>query len=215
MTSDENKLQILKKVENGTLSIEEGADLLAILEKSTREPVAQSIDAKEPVDASALPERVPAGWQALWSLFIWIGVVFMGASAYWLYSSYARSGMGWGFWVAFIFLFLSTSIVYFGWRLVAGRWMVVRISSKEGESAKRFLFWAPLPIHMGIWVFKTFGKYMPDEVVEKHYESILLEMDHSLGKDEFFTIDIDGDQHVRINMEGKHPKKAQFNVEFD
>jgi hypothetical protein len=46
MTADENKLEILKKVENGTLSVEEGADLIGILDRAVVDR--QNIDVIEP-----------------------------------------------------------------------------------------------------------------------------------------------------------------------
>jgi hypothetical protein len=207
MTTDENKLQILRKVESGTLSIEEGADLLSILDRAESEPVPEETKTDEPMNLSieTIAAEVPAGWRALWSIFIWLGVIFMGASGYWLYSSYARSGMGWGFWFAFIFLFLSAAIVFFGWRLVAGRWLVARVNSKENGEVKRYKFWAPLPIHMGIWAFKTFGKYMPEDVLDKHYDQFLVELDNSLSEDEVFVVDLDGDDqhktHINLKFE--------------
>ncbi len=203
MTRDENKLQILKKVENGTLSIDEGADLLSILdrEESASETPAQpqTIDL-EPEPMEALPEKVPAGWKALWGIFMWLGVIFMAASGFWLYSSYARSQMGVGFWFALFFLFLSTAIVVFGWRLVAEHWMVVRIRSKDEGKAKTFLAWVPLPIHMALWVFKTFGSKMPPEIQGKRIDEILTELDGSLNEGDILQVDLDGDGKHSVHL---------------
>jgi hypothetical protein len=209
MTIDENKLQILKKVEDGTLSVEEGADLLSILDYgTTMKPDTAVHAAVEIPDEKKImtTSQVPAGWKALWSLFIWIGVAAMGGTGYWLYSSYARSGLGWGFWFALIFLSLSIAIVFFGWRLIAGRWLVASIRANEKDNSTRlYKFWAPLPIHMGIWVFQTFGQYMPEKVIEKHYDQVLADLDKSLKGDEIFQIDINGEGH----------KKSEFSVRFD
>jgi hypothetical protein len=219
MTTEENKLSILKKVEDGTLTIEEGADLLAILERgqgtaAPQEPLTGEVI--DPVKEDPIPDQVPAGWRAAWSFFIWLGVVFMGASGYWLWSSYARSGLGVGFWFALVFLILSSAIVFFGWRLVAGRWMAVRIVSRDEGKPSRHLFWAPLPLHLGIWVFKTFDKYMPEDVKEQQYDQMLVEMDKSLNKDEVFKIDIDSEGKTEFNLhtEGKD-KKFKIHAEFD
>lgn len=215
MTTDENKLQILKKVENGTLSIEEGADLLAILERNETETKPERVAAEVIEPANPLPDKVPAGWMVGWSFFIWLGVIFMGASGYWLISSYTRSSLGVGFWFALVFLVLSTAIVFFGWRLVAGRWMVLRVSSKKEDVAKRYFFWVPFPIHLGIWVFKNFAKYMPEEVKEKNYDQVLADLDSSLGKGEIFQIEIDGNGKTGFTIETDEKKAVHLHAEFD
>jgi hypothetical protein len=203
MTSDENKLQILKKVENGTLSIEEGADLLSILDRNesgeeTSAPLHGDVVEVEKLDA--LPEKVPAGWKALWGIFMWLGVIFMTLSGFWLYSSYNRSAMGVGFWFAMFFLFLSTAIVLFGWRLVAEHWMVIRIRSKEEGKKGSFMIWAPLPIHMALWIFRTFGSKMPAEVQGRKIDEILAELNSSLAEGEVLQVDLDGDGNHTFNM---------------
>ena len=211
MTSDENKLEILRKVEQGVLSIEEGAHLLEILDGSRPEPqtaaaVPAIIEDGETVTPPAArePLEVPAGWRTVWSAFLWLGIIFMGLTGYWLFTSYTRSGMGWGFWLALIFLGLSCGIVYAGWQLLISRWMVVRIRESENEGEKAWSFWAPLPLQWASWVFRTFGQYMPDHVQQKHIETILQEMEQTLGKDEPFQVEIDGE----------HGSRAHINVEF-
>jgi len=70
MTLEESKLEILKKVESGTLTVEEGADLLAILDGGSvaqPEPEAEvlqgSVLDSTPVDepAQSRSTAVPAG----------------------------------------------------------------------------------------------------------------------------------------------------------
>ena len=203
MTRDENKLQILKKVENGTLSIDEGADLLSILDREESGgdiPVQPQTSDTEPEQMEALPEKVPARWKALWGIPLWLGVIFLSASGFWLYSSYNRSQMGVGFWFALFFIFLSTAIVVFGWRLLAEHWMVVRIRSKEEGNAKTFLAWVPLPIHMALWVFKIFGKIMPAEVQGKRIDEILTELNGSLSEGEILQVDLDGDGKHSVHL---------------
>jgi hypothetical protein len=206
MTTEENKLQILKKVEDGTLSIEEGADLLSMFDRveETHSATAET-GSMEVMDTplEPLPTEVPAGWKALWSILIWLGVAAMGGSGYWLISSYQRSGLRWGFWFAFLFLAISTAIVYFGWKLVSGRWLGVRVHSTEEGTETRLKFWMPFPINLGLWAFDTFGEYIPAEVKEKRYDSILRDLDQSMEKNEVLVIDVDdnGSKNLKINMD--------------
>jgi len=156
MTLEESKLEILRGVEQGTLSIEEGAHLLEILEsgaaqkqplpvqsngQETAAPRAagttnETISAKA---TSAEPQSVPAGWRAAWGIFLWLGVAFMALSGFWLYSSYARSGLGVGFWFALFFMLVSCLIVYLGWQIIDSRWVAVRICSHAEQGIRTFL----------------------------------------------------------------------------
>ena len=116
MSNDENKLEILKKVENGTLSIEEGADLLTILDRAQeKQSAAENTVSVSSSNANPLPKTpfyVPAFWKAIWGVFLWLGIAGMALSGLWLFSSYNKTGMGWGFWFALFFLLLSVVIVF-------------------------------------------------------------------------------------------------------
>lgn len=203
MTLEDNKLEILRRVEQGTLSLEEGAHLLEILDGGVGQPdPVPSAQVKEA--PSETPREVPAGWRAVWSIFLWLGIIFMGLSGYWLFGSYERSGMGVGFWFALSFLIISCATVWAGWELLASRWIVVRVHSREKDGNKNFSIWAPLPLQLASWVFNTFGRYMPYRVQEKHFETVIQEMTQSLGPNEPFVVDVDGEQDG----------KAHINVEF-
>lgn len=59
MTSEESRFEILKKVEDGVLSVEEGAELLEILERAkTTEKTQEIIDPVPPMHHSANAEPV-------------------------------------------------------------------------------------------------------------------------------------------------------------
>jgi len=209
MTIDESKLEILKKVEKGVLSVEEGADLLAILDgKNANIPdqeVVTSVNLDKESSNDSYTTEVPTGWKSLWSIPLWLGIIFMGLSGFWLYSSYGRSGLGVGFWFAFFFLFVSTAIVFFGWRLIAGRWMALNISSKNETKSEKFKIWIPFPIHFASWVFRNFGHLMPEDVKNKNYDQIINDLDSSLPDGQPFRVDIDeegwqGEKTVNVNF---------------
>ena len=72
MTREESKLEILKKVENGVLSVEEGSALLGILDKAERPSVEPEIvkerdeEFTEPVETP----KVSGCWKAAWSMIL-------------------------------------------------------------------------------------------------------------------------------------------------
>lgn len=218
MTLEESKMEILKKVESGTLTVEEGADLLAILDggsmaqpKTDPEPMTEVLQgsAESPFSGEGSREgrstAVPAGWKSLWSIPMFLGILFMGLSGWWLFASYGRSGLGVGFWFAFFFLALSTGLVILGWRLIAGRWLVLNITEQKEDRTDKVKIWVPLPLHFVDWAMRNFGQHMPEKVREKDYLSILKDLDQSVPDGEPFQVDIDendfkGEKTVEINF---------------
>ncbi len=216
MTREESKLEILKKVESGTLTVEEGADLLAILDggsaaQSQTEPVAEVLQVSK-VDSTSADNStqssttaVPAGWKSLWSIPMFLGILFMGLTGWWLFASYGRSGLGVGFWFAFFFLSLSTGFVILGWRLIAGRWLVLNVTEQKENKTQKVKIWVPLPLHFVDWALRNFGQHMPEKVREKDYLRILKDLDQSVPDGEPFQLDIDqndlkGEKTVEINF---------------
>ncbi len=215
MTLEESKLEILKKVESGTLTIEEGAHLLEILEggesaesESQPKPQPEVIQSNVVEDTQMEETRttaVPAGWKSLWGIPLFLGIVFMGLSGLWLYTSYGRSGMGVGFWFALFFLCVSIAIVFFGWRLIAGRWLALNITETKDGRINRVRIWVPFPLHLADWVMRTFGQYMPEKVQKRDFLRIFKEMDQSVPDGEPFQVDIDaddlqGNKNIEINL---------------
>jgi hypothetical protein len=227
MTLEESKLEILRRVEQGTLSIEEGAHLLEILDGNLKgtavrvEPAVESepagaVNAVFQPHSSMEPVTVPSLWRAAWGILLWLGVIFLGLSGFWLYSSYNHSGLGVGFWFALFFVMLSCLIVFLGWQLIDSRWVAVHIRSHEDKGDKKFTVWAPLPIRFAKWIFQTFGVYMPEKVQAKNIVDILDEMEGSGDGEEPFVIEIDGEKGAQttVNFDNEKGTKAKFNIEF-
>jgi hypothetical protein len=213
MTLDESKLDILRRVEEGKLTIEEGAHLLEILERGAEAQQASAViaapEAYVPagaVNAVFTPRKstekleVPAGWRALWGIVLWLGVAFLSLSGYWLYSSYARSGMGVGFWFALFFLLLSMAIIFLGWQITASRWVLIRFHGHDEEKEKEFDLWAPLPFNIARWFFRTFGASLSDSVKFQNMEEIFDEMEKSMEPGEPFVIDLEGEKGSQANI---------------
>lgn len=193
MTTDENKLEILRKVENGTLSIEEGADLIGMLDNARSEP--------EPQPSAAVPPMKPIEkheasgcWKAAWSMFLVGGAILAGFSAYWIYSGYTNHGFGWGFWLSWIPMLIGIGLMIFGWALMESPWMHVRIHSKEEGKKFIFVFSMPVPFNMARWVMENFGHYMPEEVKSQEIINMLDQAEASIKNGEPFEIQVDDDK---------------------
>lgn len=193
MTIDENKLEILRKVENGTLSIEEGADLIGMLEKGKGDPEqGQSV----PVPPMAPIEKHEASgcWKAAWSMFLVGGAILAGFSAYWIYQGYTNNGFGWGFWLSWIPMVIGIGLMIFGWALMESPWMHVRVHSKEEGKKYTFIFSMPVPFNMARWVMEKFGQYMPEEVKSQEILNMLDQAENSIKNGEPFQVQVDDEK---------------------
>ena len=168
MTSDESKLEILRKVEDGTLTPAEGSDLIGILDAASavdREPefMQPPLEPHKPESSEGAP-KVSGCWKAAWSMILVGGAVLTAFSAYWVYQGYQRSGLGWGFWLSWIPFIIGFLIMLLGWTLMESPWLHLRVNSKEHGKTTRINLVIPLPLKLASWVFKNFAQYMPAEV---------------------------------------------------
>lgn len=194
MTSDESRLEILKKVSDGTLTIEEGADLIGILERGKTTQQSEPF-AAEPEVVQSPPEfvssRVSGWWKFMWSLILIGGAILTGFSAFWAYRGFQKAGLGWGFWLSWIPFILGVLIMVLGWMLLESPWLRVKIKSRKSGRSHNIAFAIPLPLKLVSWVFFTFGSHMPVEVQNKGVPEMLTEIENSLRRGEPFEIEVD------------------------
>jgi len=162
MTTDESKLEILRKVEDGTLTPEEGSELIGILdaagaEESEREFIRPPLEPETPgADQETL--RVSGCWKAAWSMILLGGAVLTAFSADWIYLGYQKAGLGWSFWLSWIPLAIGVLIL--GWILMTSPWLQVRIRTHEKGRLQNIILNIPLPLSLVSWVFSNFGQCM-------------------------------------------------------
>ena len=196
MTTEESKLEILKQVEAGILTPEEGAGLLGILDGAR--PSYEEPTVVPEVIAAPAPEvdqyDIPWYWKAGWSLFLWLGVGLTVLSAYWMYRGYEAAGFGVGFILSWIPFLLGIVLTYAGARLIQSHWVHVKVNSTENGRPQNIDISLPLPLGFAGWIFKNFGQFMPQEIREKHIDEMLSELEGSIKKGEPFHVHVDDDE---------------------
>lgn len=191
MTTDENKLEILRRVENGTLTVEEGSDLIAIIEGRVDEP--ESVEPMPPM--TPIEKHEASGcWKAGWSMFLVGGAILSGFSAYWIYQGYQNKGFGWGFWLSWIPMLIGIGLMIFGWALLESPWMHVRVRAKDQTKFANIIFSMPVPFNIAKWVMQNFGHYMPNEVKGYDILEIIDQAEVSIKNGEPFQVQVDDDE---------------------
>ena len=217
MTIYERRLEILRKVESGKLSTEDGSRLLEELEMGLLSEPGEAFQAAlEPVPPGPEVEIIPppaapqAGqlpqptdleqsrlnfWQKWWLLPFGLGVILTLLGAYWMYLGYLSAGLGWGFWLSWIPFGVGVLITAAAARSRTARWLHVRIheAGDKGGRPHNINISLPLPISFGAWVLHTFGRWMPNDFKKQRIDEVLAVLDKALTKD--------APLHVMINEE--------------
>lgn len=201
MTSDESRLEILKRVEEGILSIDEGSELIGILAGVGTKPATSEWTAPPPAAdqfTETVCPQVSNWWKAVWSLILIGGAILTGFSSYWVYQGYQKAGFGWGFWLSWIPFIIGVLIMLLGATLMDSPWLHLRVRDSNSNKPHKISITMPLPLKLASWVFRVFGHYMPTEVKDMRIDEMLNEVENMLKRGEPFQVEVndkeDGDQ---------------------
>jgi hypothetical protein len=216
MTLYEQRLEILRKVERGELSTEEGSRLLEALEMGltpAQEPVppapeVEIISPPVPPSADQAPQLTDLEaarfnfWQKWWLLPFGIGVLLTLLGAYWMYLGFMSAGLGWGFWLSWVPFGLGVLITAVAARSRTARWLHLRVhqDGSEGEGPKNVNISFPLPISFGAWVLRKLGRWMPDDFQRQHLDEVLSLLDQALTKDAPLHVMVDEKDGNRVEV---------------
>jgi len=187
--------EILQKIEQGLLSPEEGARLMA--EPAVEEPQSHEevMPAEEP---SAQPEPDPRldYWRRWWMVPLWVGLSIFVLAA-WLMAWAHLNERGFWFVCSFFPLVGGLLVVLLGWWSQHSRWVHVRVREKHGKNIAISL---PIPIGLGKWFFRVFGKTIPGLREQEKVLDSMPEMLDALSKNkEPLSVEVnDGDAEVQV-----------------
>ncbi len=197
-------LDIINKVKNGELSVEEAAGRLETMEASAdsgspTEPLSSDMPAAEELPAAGPGDEIPlpdlGWWQHAWLIPLGIGVAITSLSAWLLSWGYMNERMFW-FYCSWLPLLLGIFVLMLGAWSRQARWAHVRIRSKDGT---RISVSAPLPARFAGWVLRFLTPRVP-ALKEKHLEALPVILDALGSSHEPIFVDVDdedGDQ-VRV-----------------
>jgi hypothetical protein len=181
-----SEMKILEMIERGEISPEAGVEMLTGSkneDRSDTEPLKEKVVIIEDEPTSSQPnlDREAKKWRQWWLIPAWLGVGVMVLSAWWMYSAFQASGLGFWFFVSWIPLLLSSGFVALLWPSANRPWVHVRVNQEKGESPQRIAISIPLPIKFAAWALRTFGHYIPTGVQNKFDASSLDELILALG----------------------------------
>ena len=193
---DDERMEILKRVEAGELSAEDAVRLISALGPApSSEPEPEVIE-PESSHPSAPPLEVPKSLAQFWiyPLYAGVGVVVLGAMM--LYAVYGARG-GWGYalcgWPIF---FTGVLVIATAWWLRTARWVHVRVRGKENVTIS-----LPLPLKLTAWAFRIAKPFVP-QLKDTGVDEVIMGMADTLGKDgQPLYVDVNDDdkgEHVQV-----------------
>jgi len=212
MSTGQERLEILEMIEEGTISPQEGLNLIRALEPEERKerlfPSGQagnSGDQSGPEEQGPEPVSMPqmAGlltWKRWWVLpfLLGMGITLLGGG--WMYTAWDARGFGLLFLIAWIPFIVGVLILAFSWKSRNSPWLHLRVRQKPGKTPQRIAFSFPLPLGLMAWALKTFGKRIP-QAKNSGVDEIILALQDSTLEEMPLIIDVD---------EGEEGEKVQI-----
>ena len=124
--------------------------------------------------APNLPEDLAdnaARWKRWWIIPLWIGVGITVVGGLLMYAAVLRSGaLSLAFLCAGLPFALGLAVIVLAWGSRVSPWLHLRVQQPPGSVPQRIALSFPLPIGLGAWFVRTFGRFIPnlrDQPVEE------------------------------------------------
>ena len=219
--TDQERSQILKMIENGRITPEEGLVLMQTLDQSPAEdqiatsPLPSgpetSVDSAsgEPqVEASSQStfthdpriENVKSTVRRLWQIPLWIGIAVTVLSALGMYA--VMRGPGMNFWFYFLLLPLLLGVVVIAAAVGSrqARWIFVDVHQQPGERPEHVFLGFPLPIGLTAWFLRVFGPLIPS-LRKTNIDEIIQVIETGFSGSEPLIVNVDeGDAGERVRV---------------
>jgi hypothetical protein len=209
--TDSERQQILKMIEDGKISAEDGLKLMqalgdepddeSVLELPDGEPVPSFVtepggEAESGKKANSDFERKLNRLRNLWTIPLWIGVAITVAGAYWMYASMQSAGFGFWFYCSWLPFLLGVLVVALAFSSRASRWIYVDVKQKPGETPQRIVI--AFPLSLVSWVMA----FVKGKIPEREHGAVNEVMDAvftSTQSTEPLLVDVDEDgEHVQV-----------------
>ena len=182
--TDQEREQVLKMIESGKISAEDGLKLMRTLDQNPAEEEPPAIKqatvsgagtdpgkektgtsgqaGKSSFDTDPRIEKVKSAVRRLWQIPLWIGIGITILSAWGMYTLVMAANLNFWFYFLSIPLLLGVLLIVAAVGSRKARWLFVDVHQKPGDKPARIFLGFPLPLKLAAWFLRTFGRYIPD-----------------------------------------------------
>jgi hypothetical protein len=212
--TDQERNQVLKMIEEGKISPEEGLKLMQALEENPAEEEWKGENESGQAKADRLePEQIKSGMegderiehiratvQRLWQIPLWIGVGVSVLSAVGMYLILRGAGANFWFYFLILPLLLGVGLIALAVGSHKARWIYVDIKHTQGEHPGHVYLGFPLPLKLTAWFLRTFGSTIPD-LKRTNVDEIIELIETGFKGDAPLIVNVDhGDEGERVQV---------------
>jgi hypothetical protein len=220
--TDQEREQVLKMIESGKISPEDGLKLMRTLDQSPAEdespvrklgkapdagpdPAAENKSTESQSEKSSFENdpriaRVKSLVHRLWQIPLWIGITITILSAWGMYALVRAANLNFWFYCLSAPLLLGVLLMVAAVGSRKARWLFVDVHQKPGERPARIFLGFPLPLKLAAWFLRNFGHYIPD-LKNTSVDEVIQVVETGLAGDTPLVVNVDeGDNGERVQV---------------
>jgi hypothetical protein len=208
--TDMEREQILKMVEEGKISPEQGLTLMRALDQDKPEDEApqdaadsgsgQARAEKSGMDFDPRIARLKTTAQRLWQIPLWIGIGVVILSAAGMYGLILSNNMNFWFYCLITPLLLGVLVIAAAVGSRKARWIFVDVHQKPGERPQRIFLGFPLPLKLTAWFLRTFGHKI-NGLKDTKADEVIQFIEAGFSGDEPLVVNVDeGEDGERVKV---------------
>jgi hypothetical protein len=213
--TDSEREQILKMIEDGKISPEDGLKLMQVLDQDSPEdgnptPEAAAGSGSEPrtepsgMETDPKITRIKSIARRFWQVPLWIGVGILILSAAGMYGLIQAGHMNFWFYCLLAPLLLGVIVIAAAAGSRRARWIFVDVQQKPGEKPQRIFLGFPLPLKLTAWFLRTFKGKIPDmdeKLKHTNTDEIIEAIETSINSDQPLVVNVDeGEDGERVKV---------------
>lgn len=207
MSSEERK-KILQMVEEGKISAEEAASLMAAMTEDGGDSAEAEVEVIESgtgfgYEKTEAPEfdRIKARARRFSMIPLWAGVFITVLSAWAIYSIQQSAGTNFWFYCMIFPLMLGVLLLALGGGGRSSRWIYVDVNRKDarpGDGPKHITLGFPIPFGLTMWFMQNFGHNI-NGMNRNQVDAIVEMMKTTKDTNEPLMVNVDDDDaHVQV-----------------
>ncbi|MBM3151203.1 MAG: hypothetical protein FJZ96_03190 [Chloroflexi bacterium] len=201
--TDQERNQVLKMVEEGKISANEGLRLIRALEENAAEEQIEAVEAaagpwSESQSDPEITRRIERLRSHLWQIPLWIGIATVILGGWLVYAVMRNTGMGFWFYCSWLPFLLGVLLLATAWGSRTARWLHVRVKRKaDREGPKNIALSFPLPLRLTSWAVRTFAHNLKD-LEKTAVDEVAQALEQSVNSDAPLYVEVDeaGDEDV-------------------
>jgi hypothetical protein len=202
--TDSERAQILKMIEDGKISAEDGLKLMQALDNPPEEesaPAETGTVSDKPGNSDFEFNAMTERFRRLWMIPTYIGAIVLVIGAGLMYWAMQSGGFGFWFFCATMPFLLGLVVLAIGAGSRTSRWLFLDINEKpkKGRHRNKIVLGFPMPLGLAAWFFRNFSHLIP-ELRDKQVDEMIVALDQTTGESPLIVNVDEGEDGDRVRI---------------